>query len=146
MNTIAELLEKHRSFLQGVRMETEAGLRSVESRLRIKLPSDVRWYLLSCGYGPANAIPNIVSSVSATERFRSAVGLPEQYVVLDDRNDAGAVLLDTTSPKGSVLWVDTHALPKVGKSALSPSEADQFASFASWVGYCVESEADETEG
>ena len=113
MNTLAELLEKHRSFLQGVRMETEAGLRSVESRLRIKLPRDVRWYLLSCGYGPANAIPNIVSSVSATERFRSAVGLPEQYVVLDDRNDAGAVLLDTTSPNGSVLWVDTHALPKV---------------------------------
>lgn len=144
MNAIAELLEKHRSLLQGTRMETEASLRSVESRLRIKLPGDVRWFLLSCGYGPANAVPNIVSSVCATERFRSAVGLPEQYVVLDDRNDAGAVLLDTTSPNGSVLWVDTHALSKVGKSALSPSEADKFASFVSWVEYCVESEADET--
>jgi hypothetical protein len=144
MNTIAELLENHRSLLQGTRVETEASLRSVESRLRITLPSDVRWFLLSCGYGPANAVPNIVSSVSATERFRSAVGLPEQYVVLDDRNDAGAVLLDTTSPNGPVLWVDTYALSKVGKSSLSPSEADQFGSFASWVGYCVESEADET--
>jgi hypothetical protein len=144
MNAIAELLEMHRSLLQGTRMETEASLRSVESRLRITLPGDVRWFLLSCGYGPANAVPNIVSSVSATERFRSAVSLPEQFVVLDDRNDAGAVLLDTTSPDGEVLWVDTHALPKVGKSTLSPSEADKFASFASWVGHCVESEADET--
>ena len=144
MNTITELLEKHSSLLQGTRVETEASLRGVESRLRITLPSDVRWFLLSCGYGPANAVPNIVSSVSATERFRSAVGLPEQFVVLDDRNDAGAVLLDTKSPSGSVLWVDTHALPKVGRSALSPNEADQFASFAIWVGFCVESAADET--
>ncbi len=144
MNTIAELFEKHRSLLQGTRVETEANLQSVESRLRITFPGEVRWFLLSCGYGPANAVPNIASSVSATERFRSAVGLPEQFVVLDDRNDAGAVLLDTTSPNGAVLWVDTHALPKVGKSPLSPSEADQFASFASWVAYCVESESDET--
>ncbi|MBT9540216.1 SMI1/KNR4 family protein [Thiobacillus sp.] len=144
MNTIAELLEKHRPLLQGTRMETEATLQSVESRLRVTLPSDVKWFLQSCGYGPANAIPNIVSSVSATERFRCAVGLPAQYVVLDDRNDAGTVLLDTTSPNGPVLWVDTHALPKVGKSPLSPSEAEQFGSFASWVAYCIEVEVDET--
>ncbi|MBS1162048.1 MAG: cell-wall [Proteobacteria bacterium] len=144
MNTIAELLEKNGSLLQGTRTETEATLQSVESRLRVTLPRDVKWFLQSCGYGPANAIPNIVSSVSTTERFRCAVGLPEQYVVLDDRNDAGAVLLDTASPNGSVLWVDTHALPKVGKSPFSPSEADQFGSFASWVAYCIDIEADET--
>jgi len=144
MNTIAELVEKHRSLLQGTRVETEANLQSVESRLSITLPAEVRWFLLSCGYGPANAVPNIASSVSATERFRSAVGLPKQFVVLDDRNDSGAVLLDTTSPNGTVLWVDTYALAKVGKSTLSPREADKLASFASWVAYCVESEADET--
>lgn len=144
MNTIVELLEKHRPLLQGTRMETEATLQNVESHLRVTLPNDVKWFLQSCGYGPANAILNIVSSLSATERFRCAVGLPERYVVLDDRNDAGAVLLDTASPNGTVLWVDTHALPKIGNSPLSPSEADQFDSFASWVAYCIEIEADET--
>lgn len=144
MDTIAELLEKHGGLLKGTRMETEATLQSVESCLRVTLPRDVKWFLQSCGYGPANAIPNIISSVSSTERFRGAVGLPEQYVVLDDRNDAGAVLLDTASPTGAVLWVDTHALSKIGKSSLSPSEADQFGSFVSWVAYCIDNEADET--
>jgi hypothetical protein len=144
MNTIAALLEEHKSLLQGSKVETEEALQSVEARLSVTLPHDIKWFLLSCGYGPVNAIPNITSSVSDTERFRCAVGLPEQYVVLDDRNDAGAVLLDTASPHATILWVNMHALHKVGKGTLSPSEADKFDTFTEWVVYCIESEADES--
>ena len=108
----------------GAKQETEGSLQKVENLLGVTLPSDVRWFLISCGYGPVNAIPNIVQSVSDTERFRHAVGLPQEYVVLDDRNDAGAVLLNTNSPVGAVLWIDTHALVKVGKQCLSHKECN----------------------
>ena len=86
MNAIAELLEKHRSLLQGTRMETEASLRSVESRLRIKLPatsggfccrvgmvqrtqfptSSVRFALLRDFVLPLASLSNMSSSMTAT--------------------------------------------------------------------------------
>ena len=143
MDTVVELAQKHKSLLLGVKRETEASLQQIEHSLGVTLPEDVRWFLISCGYGPANAIPNIARSVSDTERFRRAVGIPKEYVVLEDRNDSGAVLLDTNSPLGAVLWVDTHALVKVGRQALAPNECEHFPNFASWVACCIEMEADE---
>ncbi|HQS75566.1 MAG TPA: SMI1/KNR4 family protein [Gallionellaceae bacterium] len=144
MYTITELFEIFKPVLLGTKQESDTSLQRVESSLDVTLPQDVKWFLTICGYGPTNAIPNINMSVPYTERFRSAVNLPHNYIVIDDRNDGGAVILDTNSHFGAVLWVDTHVLHKLGNEPLSATEADVFPSFVSWVMYCIEDVADES--
>ncbi|MFC5435986.1 hypothetical protein ACFPME_05415 [Rhodanobacter umsongensis] len=70
------------------------------------------------------------------------MALPHTLVVLEDGSDAGAVLLDTASAVGSVLWVDSHALEKVGREELGRSEHDVYLEFSDWVAYCVEEAQD----
>lgn len=143
MNNLQNLAAEHPEYLSGDRKESEVSLSKVETSLQVTLPEDVKWFLKVCGYGQCHAVPNIQSSISDTQRFRRAVSLPNRYVVLDDRNDAGAVLLDTESSKGTVLWVDTQALSKLDTAQLAQSEHDAFPSFAAWVSYCLEEAKDE---
>jgi hypothetical protein len=68
--------------------------------------------------------------------------LPQRFVVLEDRGDAGAVLLDTTSEPGLVLWVDSHAVEKVAQGSLNRWESEYFKEFGDWVEYCVQEARD----
>lgn len=138
MTTLRQLVEKSPSLFSGAVREDEATLLKLESSLGVSLPPDIRWFWLSCGSGSTDAAPNARSSISDTLRYRSAVALPPNYVVLDDRNDAGTVLLDTLSPNGAVIWGDSHAVEKVGLGSLQPTERYLFPTFANWVGFCIE--------
>lgn len=144
MITIQKLAAENRKYTSGSLKESDASLKGVETSLQIKLPEDVRWYLKECGYGECHAISNIQSTVSDTLRFRQAVSLPNRFVVIEDRNDAGAILLDTDSSSGSVLWVDTNALPRIASNQLSQSDHDIFPNFVSWVSYCLDEAKDDT--
>jgi len=97
------------------------------------LPEDVKWYLLECGYGAVNAIPNIRSSMTDTLRFRDAIGLNPRYVVLNDMGDAGAVLLDTRSESGAVLWVDWRVAGLLPNGVNRSEDCERFESFSAWV-------------
>ena len=138
MLTVQELAADDPEFFSGDLKESDESLRDVEGVLEVKLPNDLKWLMKTCGYGDCCPIPNIQECIPNTKRFREAVSLPRQYVVLDDRNDAGAVLLDTESRAGTVLWVDTHALYKLNGGHPEPSEINEYTDFVSWVSYCLE--------
>jgi hypothetical protein len=138
MMTIKQIVDNHREYFSGEKKESDASLQVVEEALEIGLPSDLKWLLKSCGYGECSSVPNIQESIANTQRFREAASLPRRYIVLDDRNDAGAVLLDTESPAGMVLWVDTHALYDLNSGLPESSKCDIFPDFVSWVSYCIE--------
>jgi hypothetical protein len=142
MSALRRLIEASPSLFYSAVCENEGTLRQLEETLGVSLPPDVRWFWSFCGSGVSGAAPSAKSSIADTMRFRSAVDLPSKYVVLDDRNDAGAVLLDTASPNGSVIWVDSHAVNKVALGGLSPTEHDHFPTFAAWVGFCIEQASD----
>lgn len=67
MTTLFDLSVKYPDLLLGQKKETESDLLAVETALNIQLPEDVRWYLLECGYGTVNAIPNIRTSIADPE-------------------------------------------------------------------------------
>jgi len=142
MKALQQLIEAKPSLFSGAVRTDETVLRQLETSLGVLLPSDVRWFWLSCGSGLSGAAPSASSSIADTLRFRSAAFLPGQYVVLDDRNDAGAVLLDTGTPGGAVLWVDSHAIGNVASGEVSPAEWDYFPTFAAWVSFCIEQASD----
>lgn len=142
MTLLKKLVESSPSLFADSVRESEATLRSLETALGVSLPSDVRWFWLFCGSGDTDAAPNAHRCISDTVRFRSSVSLPSNYVVLDDRNDGGTVFLDTHSPFGSVMWVDYHAVERVGLSTLLPTEHDLFPTFIDWVSFCIEQASD----
>jgi len=130
MQSIRDLAEKHPGLLSGNKRETEEGLRSVETALDVRLPPDVRWLLSKCGYGAVHAVPNILESIDDTLRFRAGAGLDPRYVVLDDKGDAGVVLLDTSNESGPVVWADWHS---VGLLHTVGGKSEQFRTFSDWV-------------
>lgn len=120
----------------GAVTETPEALERLKDQLGVRLPVDFVWFATTLGSGSSGAFSGSSLAEESTLRFRSAIALPTQYIVLDDRNDAGAILLDTD--EGSVLWVDSHALVKIGRNSLSASEYESFPNFESWVVDCAE--------
>jgi hypothetical protein len=143
MNALLQLVSSNQSLFAGAVRESEQTIRSLEQQLGVVLPPDVIWFWQSCGSGLTGAAPSARVAVADTLRYRNAVSLPPQYVVLDDRNDAGTVLLDTSTNTGAVIWVDTHAIASISQGRLQPKEHDCFPSFESWVRYCVTEALDE---
>lgn len=119
--------------MRGDKKETEEALSAVEVALDVRLPADVRWLLLECGYGPVHAVSNMQESIEDTRRFRTAVGLDLRYVVLDDYGDAGVVLLDTSSEAGSVVWTDWRAAGRPQANTANAGEFELFETFSAWV-------------
>jgi hypothetical protein len=143
MSALQQLISASARLFSGAARTDEAVLRQLETSLGVLVQLDVRLFWLSYGSGLSGAAPSARSSITDTLRFRSAAFLPNQYVVLDDRGDAGAVLLDTVTPDGAVLWVDSHAIGKVASGELLPAEHDYFPTFAAWVSFCIEQASDE---
>jgi hypothetical protein len=133
-----KLEEKYPALFSGALRESEESLHSLEYSLGVTLPSEVRFFLRSCGSGLSNAFPSINASIADTLRYRTATSLPHNYVVLGDRNDAGTVLLDTNTTAGAVLWLDSHATSKIAQGLLTATEHDFFPNFLTWVQWCIE--------
>lgn len=146
MSSFKDFTIDQEKYCFGHQKESEASLARIESELQVALPAEFKWFLRVCGYGDCQAVSNLDTSVADTKRFRETIGLPKKYIVLDDRNDSGVVLLDTESPAGTVIWVDTHALLRIAAGTLKEAEQDYFPDFASWVRFCVGEAIDEESG
>ena len=142
MKPIAELVSENPEIFSGAVREPIESLRELESTLAVTLPQDVSWFLATCGSGGSGAVPNIKTSISDTLRYRAAASLPNEYVVLDDRNDGGTVFLNTRSEVGSVAWVDAHAISAFSLGTIMANEMDHFPSFAEWVANCIDQVTD----
>jgi hypothetical protein len=140
MKSLQELVVDNPGVFRGAVRESERALSELESRLEVSLPADVKWFWLNCGDGGSGAAPSAETSVTDTLRYREAVALPHKYVVLEDRNDAGTVFLDTTT--GAVAWVDSHATAGFADGSALATEYDCFPSFAAWVEDCIEQNRD----
>lgn len=132
----------HPLFVNAVQ-EPSAAVERLKSTLGVTLPADFEWFVVSLGSGATAAFAGTRRAIEDTLRFRAAVSLPQQYVVLDDRNDAGVVLLDTRSMDGAVLWVDMHSACKLAQGPLPASEHDVYPTFEAWLRWCIEEVGDE---
>lgn len=75
--------------------ETDASLQEAEERLGVELPHSIKWLLKQHGYWHGTGVSNLGDAVETTIRWRSQGLLPTRFVVLDDREDAGVILIDT---------------------------------------------------
>ena len=137
IGTFRILVSTNARWFQGRRREKSAALANAESVLGVKFPDSLKWLLRDWGYSAASGIPSLASAVEATLRCRSALGLPRRYVVLEDRNDAGVVILDTAAhpdPESCPVYrVGTHNLGRLAANQRMDADCDWFAGFGEWV-------------
>lgn len=117
-------------WFRGVNPESRASLERAESQLGCPLPVSLKWLLMECGYSGACGISSLADAVTATLRCRTAIPLPQPYVILNDWGDAGVVCLDSHS--GAVVWTHSHELPHLA-AGQTPHDADSFEDFPAWV-------------
>lgn len=94
----------------------------------------MRWLLGSHGYSDGCGVANLDEAVAQTLACRRVMSLPAHWLILNDRGDAGAVLLDMAS--GSVCWYDEHDIQTVVAGEPVPA-ADWFNGYAEWAVHCA---------
>ena len=130
MNTFQRYVTENARWFRGVAKETELSLLEAERNLGVKLPEDLRWLLVNYGYWHATGIQSLDETVDVSLKARKYLNLPARYLVLNDRQDAGAYLLDT------VPCSDTNE-PKVYDVAWEsiPNRIDEEITFDSLLKY-----------
>ena len=75
--------------------------------------------------------------IETTLRCRTNMGLPARFLVLDDRGDAGVVLLDTgvgsDCEEWPVYWMGTHNVYRLAEGEALDSDCDSYAGYGEWV-------------
>ena len=95
---------------------------------------------MECGYCDVAAIPSLQQTVKATLSLRTKGLLPDSAVLLDDRGDAGFVVMDLSSNDGAVYWAEAHDIDLVAQGDFQNIAGDSYSSFAAWVADCIEQE------
>jgi hypothetical protein len=89
--------------------ESDASLQEVEEALGVQLPRSLKWLLQEHGYWHGTAVSNLRDTVAGTLRCRRHLALPNRFVVLEDLQDSGAILIDTgeaaSSGESPLYWV-----------------------------------------
>jgi hypothetical protein len=121
--------------------QSEESLREVERNLGVSLPTSLRWLLKEYGYWHGTGVSNLESSVTETQLAREHLGLPHQFIVLENHHDGGIILIDTgeqTSPGENPVygWIGAEDL---GPEPNLPASA-RFASFGAYVAYRLPTE------
>jgi hypothetical protein len=121
------------AWFRGRLPETEASLSQYEQVLGVRLPESLRWVLKEYGYWHATAISNLEDSVKDTIAARQHLKSPFRFVVLENFQDGGFILIDTseeTSPGESPFyWVsmeDLGASPRLAGN-------DKYSSYGEYV-------------
>lgn len=120
--------------------ETDASLLVAERRLGVPLPRSLTWLLTEYGYWHGTAVSNLDDSVRDTLSAREHLGLPVQFIVLENFQDAGVILVDTgeqPTPGEPVLyWVgleDLSSMPTIKGNR-------RYVSFGEYVAYRLTSQ------
>lgn len=94
--------------------ETDASLARIEQTLGVALPPSLKWLLTKYGYWHATGVSNLDDTVKDTLLARQALGLPSTFVVLENHQDGGVVLIDTSEVTSSgehpLYWMPTEDL------------------------------------
>lgn len=136
------LVAENAAWFRGVTPETAETVAEAERRLGVRLPLTLKWLITEHGYSTACGVANLGEAVEMTLACRRSIGLPRRYVILEDKGDAGVVLLDAESEGGRVLWIGAH---EVGRLAAGEAadDVDEYPEFSAWVLRCLEDAKEE---
>jgi hypothetical protein len=90
-----KFVESHVEWFRGRLPETIESICEFETSLEAKLPESLKWLLITYGYWHGTAVSNLADSVRDTLDARQKCSLPKHFIVLEDWQDGGVLLIDT---------------------------------------------------
>ncbi len=120
----------HGELYRGVRPHSLEEFAAFEAMLGHSIPASVRWLLETHGYTDATGIDSLSESVETTLRCRKNINLPIDWLVLNDWNDAGVVLLNLKSER--VCWCGAHNVNRIASGDDLDEDVDWFTGYAEW--------------
>ena len=143
--TLAEfqsLVQQNAEWFQGVHPETADSIAEAERRIGKALPPSLKWLLVEWGYSAVRGVDSLGDAVADTLRLRESLGLPEQYVILNDWQDRGVVFFDTAlqnqEGEHSIYWADTHNIERLCRHEEMDANVDAFPDFPAWIEFRLE--------
>lgn len=125
----------HPEKFAGVHPHSEADFDEFERMLDHSLPESLRWLLGTNGYSECCGVDNLNEAVEQTIACRGSMGLPRNWLLLNDWGDGGIVLMDL--PTGRVCWCSAHDAGNLADGKIG-SDADWFGGYAEWASHRVE--------
>ena len=136
--TLAEfqvLVASHLDRFAGIHPHPAADFEEFEQVLGHPLPESLRWLLGTHGYSESCGVDNLTESVKQTITCRGSIGLPGNWLLLNDWGDGGIVLLDL--PTGRICWCGAHNAGNLADGKID-SDADWFGGYPEWTARRVE--------
>jgi hypothetical protein len=136
--TLAEfqlLVASHPDKFAGVHPHPAADFDEFERALGHPLPESLRWLLSTHGYSECCGVDNLTEAVEQTIACRNSIGLPCDWLLLNDWGDGGIVLLDLST--GRICWCGAHNAANLADGKID-SDADWFSGYPEWTACCVE--------
>jgi hypothetical protein len=136
--TLAEFqsfVASHPAQFDGVHPHSASDFDEYERRLGHPLPESLRWLLGTHGYSECCGVDNLAEAVERTLACRESIGLPQNWLLLNDWGDAGIVLIDV--PTGRVCWCGAHNAGNLADRKID-SDADWFDGYPEWTARRVE--------
>ena len=108
-NQFQEFVAANIDWFRGRLRETDSSLLQVEQALGVELPDSVKWLLKEHGYWHGTGVSNLEGTVRDTLDARRHLALPNRFVVLNNFQDGGLILIDTgeetSSGEFAMYWV-----------------------------------------
>lgn len=95
MTPFEQFVEANARWFRGHLPESESSLDAAEQSLGVAIPQQIRWLLRDFGYWHATGISSLGEMISSTHTAREHLKLPARFLVLEDNQDGGVILLDT---------------------------------------------------
>jgi hypothetical protein len=129
------LVASHPDKYAGVRAHSTEDFDEFERTLGHPLPEALRWLLGTHGYSECCGVDNLTEAVEQTIGCRGSIGLPSNWLLLNDWGDGGIVLLDLST--GRVCWCGAHNAVMLADGKID-ADANWFAGFPEWTARLVE--------
>lgn len=134
---LTTLVAENETWFRGVAPETAETIAGAEQQLGVRLPPPLKWLLTEYGYSTACGVANLSETIKTTLACRRSIGLPLRYAVLEDKGDAGIVLLDAEPEAGRVLWIGSHEIRRLAAGE-KIYDVEEYPEFTQWVVRCLE--------
>lgn len=95
-NQFQDFVAANIDWFRGRLPETDSSMERIEHALGVELPRSLKWLLKEHGYWHGTGVSNLDDTVRDTQAARRALGLPGAFVVLENLQDGGVVLIDTS--------------------------------------------------
>ena len=90
-----EFVRQRADRFRGSAPESAESLGKVEQELGVSLPRSLKWLLSEYGYSQSAGVSNVDDSVHLSRHVRELYGVPDRYVILEDWDDGGLLVVDT---------------------------------------------------